>query len=215
MRINRKNIKKGEITMGKLLGKKKLINSIELIIQAILFISVYVIQSVEMTYHSYSYNSTTNGVAKTSLFGFGVEAGNGLVYIFIGLMLVNIILCLVSIFGNATDRDGKSHIVMVIVNIIFGGLVLSISYASGYDTVSINPIYKIFVFACLIAIFILAVIKRSSLVVPKVETQPQQVINNIQETSNADELKKYKDLLDSGVITQEEFDEKKKQLLGL
>lgn len=38
-----------------------------------------------------------------------------------------------------------------------------------------------------------------------------------QETSNsnADELKKYKDLLDSGVITQEEFDAKKKQLLGL
>lgn len=35
------------------------------------------------------------------------------------------------------------------------------------------------------------------------------------EISNADELKKYKDLLDSGVITQEEFDLKKKQLLGL
>jgi hypothetical protein len=33
--------------------------------------------------------------------------------------------------------------------------------------------------------------------------------------STADELKKFKDLLDSGVITQEEFDEKKKQLLGL
>jgi hypothetical protein len=33
--------------------------------------------------------------------------------------------------------------------------------------------------------------------------------------SNADELKKYKDLLDMGVITQEEFDAKKKQLLGL
>ena len=31
----------------------------------------------------------------------------------------------------------------------------------------------------------------------------------------ADQLKKYKDLLDSGVITQEEFDAKKKQLLGL
>lgn len=38
------------------------------------------------------------------------------------------------------------------------------------------------------------------------------VVNN---ASNADELKKYKDLLDSGVITQEEFDAKKKQLLGL
>lgn len=33
--------------------------------------------------------------------------------------------------------------------------------------------------------------------------------------SEADELKKYKELLDSGIITQEEFDAKKKQLLGL
>ena len=33
--------------------------------------------------------------------------------------------------------------------------------------------------------------------------------------SSADELKKYKELLDCGIITQEEFDAKKKQLLGL
>ena len=33
--------------------------------------------------------------------------------------------------------------------------------------------------------------------------------------SSADELKKYKELLDTGIITQEEFDAKKKQLLGL
>lgn len=33
--------------------------------------------------------------------------------------------------------------------------------------------------------------------------------------SPADELKKFKELLDSGVITQEEFDAKKKQILGL
>ena len=33
--------------------------------------------------------------------------------------------------------------------------------------------------------------------------------------SDADELAKFKDLLDKGVITQEEFDAKKKQLLGL
>lgn len=32
--------------------------------------------------------------------------------------------------------------------------------------------------------------------------------------SNADELKKYKELLDSGVISQEEFETKKNQLLG-
>ena len=33
--------------------------------------------------------------------------------------------------------------------------------------------------------------------------------------SSADELKKFKELLDMGVITQEEFDQKKKELLGL
>ncbi len=33
--------------------------------------------------------------------------------------------------------------------------------------------------------------------------------------SAADELKKYKELLDMGILTQEEFDAKKKQLLGL
>lgn len=40
------------------------------------------------------------------------------------------------------------------------------------------------------------------------------VTQNIQQSS-ADELKKYKELLDSGVISQEEFDAKKKQLLGV
>ena len=44
-------------------------------------------------------------------------------------------------------------------------------------------------------------------------TAPNIIQNQSQ--SDADELKKFKELLDSGVITQEEFDAKKKQLLGL
>ncbi|MBQ8427123.1 MAG: SHOCT domain-containing protein [Clostridia bacterium] len=36
-----------------------------------------------------------------------------------------------------------------------------------------------------------------------------------EQTNTVDELKKYKELLDSDVITQEEFDSKKKQILGL
>lgn len=42
--------------------------------------------------------------------------------------------------------------------------------------------------------------------------QSTQTIKEIQQ-SDADEIKKFKDLLDSGIITQEEFDAKKKQLL--
>ena len=37
----------------------------------------------------------------------------------------------------------------------------------------------------------------------------------VQQISPADEIKKFKELLDAGIITQEEFDAKKKQLLGL
>ncbi|WP_420805077.1 SHOCT domain-containing protein [Lacticaseibacillus nasuensis] len=37
----------------------------------------------------------------------------------------------------------------------------------------------------------------------------------VKQTSDLDELKKLKDLLDAGAVTQEEFDAKKKQILGL
>lgn len=49
----------------------------------------------------------------------------------------------------------------------------------------------------------------------KEESKPIEIIKETQNLSNADELKKYKELLDMGIITQEEFDAKKKQLLGL
>lgn len=45
--------------------------------------------------------------------------------------------------------------------------------------------------------------------------QAEQKMNTVSSGGSADEIKKYKELLDSGVITQEEFDAKKKQLLGL
>ena len=39
--------------------------------------------------------------------------------------------------------------------------------------------------------------------------------NAAEEKSNAEQIREYKELLDSGIIIQEEFDAKKKQLLGL
>ena len=53
--------------------------------------------------------------------------------------------------------------------------------------------------------------ERKNSVVHNVQPAPV-VINN---SSNADELKKYKELLDMGAISQEEYDQKKKELLGL
>lgn len=56
----------------------------------------------------------------------------------------------------------------------------------------------------------------SDLLIERQEKQPvAPVVKQEIAKSDADELKKYKDLLDSGIITQEEFDTKKKQILGL
>ena len=50
-----------------------------------------------------------------------------------------------------------------------------------------------------------------------IEKQQSILDNNSKETqiSSADEIKKYKELLDEGIINQDEFDFKKKELLGL
>lgn len=47
------------------------------------------------------------------------------------------------------------------------------------------------------------------------EAENDNNANTTNTVSSADEILKYKGLLDSGIITQEEFDAKKKQLLGL
>ena len=47
------------------------------------------------------------------------------------------------------------------------------------------------------------------------DDESTKILYTTEQMSNADELKKFKELLDSGIITQEEFDTKKKQLLGL
>ena len=47
------------------------------------------------------------------------------------------------------------------------------------------------------------------------EYQRQASQPAVQQISSADELRKFKELLDIGVITQAEFDAKKKQLLGI
>lgn len=55
----------------------------------------------------------------------------------------------------------------------------------------------------------------SEMIIERQKTEKSAPVIMDMPQSNADELKKFKELLDSGVITQEEFDAKKKQLLGL
>ena len=134
---------------------------------------------------------------------------------------VNAILCIISIIVKPEHKDGKTHVIMAIFLFLFAS-------TFGYEP-SIKGIWNeilteeivatsfpcaLYLF-CLVAIVVISIAKRSTIITGIPSKKEKTVINNIQETSNADELKKYKDLLESGAITQEEFDAKKKQLLGL
>ena len=47
------------------------------------------------------------------------------------------------------------------------------------------------------------------------QDKPKEVVQQVINQTSAKELKEYKELLDNGIISQDEFDAKKKQLLGL
>lgn len=121
-----------------------------------------------------------------------------------GLMLANIVMILISIFKFS--KRNKVHIIIPILTII---VLVSFSIIAnnrnefGYCA----PINWLFYFEIFLLLFVvlLAFMKNSK----KLEKQPKTAINN------ADELRKFKELLDSGIISQEEFEAKKKQLLGL
>lgn len=55
----------------------------------------------------------------------------------------------------------------------------------------------------------------SGLIAERQKNQPVQTIAREAPQTSADEIVRYKELLDQGIITQEEFNAKKRQLLGL
>ncbi len=55
----------------------------------------------------------------------------------------------------------------------------------------------------------------SKLLMDRQNNKKQEAPTTIIEKSEANELEKYKELLDKGIITREEFEAKKKQILGL
>ena len=110
-----------------------------------------------------------------------------------------------TLLGKRVDIPLDSISAVSLTFVLLGGL--SVASSSGritfYYAEHRNEIYSVL----------------SNLLLERQQTKKEAnnpVVTNIrQERSSADELKKFKDLLDSGVITQEEFDAKKKQLLGL
>jgi len=83
------------------------------------------------------------------------------------------------------------------------------------DTFALWSGFFLGVIATLIFMGIIAVIKMIRNDKTTSDAPPTSNTQEIQKNDSFEKLKKYKELLDSGIITQEEFDTKKKEILGL
>lgn len=121
------------------------------------------------------------------------------------------VMCIISIVSKNTDKDGKAHIAVAVI-LFISATYNTISCTIGDEFISFDFPFTVLI-AIWFAIVVVAITKRSSLIAGS--ENKETVFNNVIENTSADELKKYKNLLDSGAITQEEYNEKKKQLLNL
>ena len=134
------------------------------------------------------------------------------------LLLFGSLMCLISALRNNSNRDGVSHTIVSFLALVVVGWVivmmgLMCDRAETFCAITANNLPVRVIFILLGSAVVCSMLKRSSLITPK--AKKEIVVQHSEPASHADELKKYKELLDSGVISQEEFDAKKKQLLGL
>lgn len=132
------------------------------------------------------------------------------------LLLLGIAMCVISAVQNDSARDRFSHVLVPVAAclVIACGIFILFDTVSGVvSTVSINGFALKGIFGLIGVTVLVNLIKRSRLIVSA--DSGKTVVVTQKADSNADELKKYKELLDSGAISQEEFDAKKKQLLNL
>ena len=151
---------------------------------------------------------------------------DGIIMIFGMILLATFalgtILYTLQFIAKDEKRNWKPTIIISIIEIVFFAICSLLIETNDWShsdyefrySLQILFFVMLFVLAALIVISIFGYIKASKNGIIE-ETPKIYKAEIVKETSQADELKKYKDLLDSGIITQEEFDAKKKQLLGL
>ncbi|MEQ2457436.1 SHOCT domain-containing protein [Flavonifractor hominis] len=131
-------------------------------------------------------------------------------YILLFFYAVCAVMCIISIVTKSEHKDGIMHsIVPILWCLVIHYSVISLGSQVGNWAI-IESNFPIAAFeVCVLGVVIIGFAKRSTLIAGFPKT-----VEVKQEFTKADELKKFKDLLDSGAITQEEYDVKKKDLLS-
>lgn len=206
------------------MNKRKTLNILCILfqtIQVIIFCVVPCLSILPSTYHTKVYNEYVGTqtmlqvVFKDEHIWLGVT---------LGIMIFNIALCIISLKSRNVKKDGIIHTVtpifiLILAFLCFGeGMIL----VWDYKTTFLSPVNVIYWGICILLI-ILAIAKRSANVIEETEEPKdlsenkveKEVVEQPVKIDEVEQIRKYKDLLDSGAITQEEYDTKKKQILGL
>lgn len=136
--------------------------------------------------------------------------------------LLGSVFYFIQLTGTGAKRNWKPTVVLAVIEtVLFTACSILIetndwTHMDSEYQYSLQTIFFVMAAALLLltVLTIFGYCKAAKLGLVEEEAQSSKVVV-VNNSTNADELKKYKDLLDSGAISQEEYDEKKKQLLGL
>lgn len=194
---------------------KKNLNLAALICQAISIVLLF-IPGMYNWEHWVPYQYGALRLKYQEAISFFTAAGNTnpvLGYLILLLMVVNLVILIVYVFKGSSERIKKIYPVLpslVVVLMVLFSILASIMDDYGYCA-PINWLFYVNMFF-IVATTLLVFMRLSK----NIKDEPRKVkVVSVATISNAEELTKYKKLLDMGVITQEEFDAKKKQILGL
>lgn len=181
--------------------KKKVANAVELILLIVSFIMLW------LPLISLQYTDLLRPMPITaSVIGITTRR---MAYALFALYGINAFMCLLSVITKKEHRDGKLHAIMPIILFLYcaTGPNTSVGEVHG-DWIIVASSFPTYLFlALMLGVVAVGFIKRTALIagVPVIEVKNTDTA--------AGELKKYKELLDTGAITQEEYDVKKTKLL--
>lgn len=167
-----------------------------------------------MVYHGIS---TVKRHDDINIFRNGATLGKPLAILFVCAAVVVAVIYFIKMFEYLDEITSKAWLFSIVHTVIMWAFLFyscaiaevdKISYRFSYG---INWMFYIIIALNLIILALSILLKFGNL--NKLSIKKQIVVKEQKES--LDELLAYKELLDSGVISQKEFDEKKRQLLGL
>jgi uncharacterized membrane protein len=103
-----------------------------------------------------------------------------------------------------------------LLGIVGTGIVIALALMMDHNTIPGKIVlYAVCLFGPLLDIILLVLLIRASIREKKLYNAEMDAAQSVSSASATDEIMKYKQLLDAGAITQEEYDAKKRQLLGV